>query len=333
VNTPNPRIAVAHDSAHVLTRTDRSAIDQTSVGVSYVKRGTTANFAVYFDGSIATGAVLADALLASCEWEYAKLRGWFGGIAPAALPFNIYIDAGSFGARHTIRDATEIYCAAFAGDNSDLVRFVIAAEAAAVLMTGQGRGWNSGFSHGEGLSRCLATELYPAQLGDFSSAAAWLDGPRPNWVDNTDQTDRDYTSVGCAVLFLNFLRHELSYSWNAIAAAAAPTLGAVYKNLTGLTDGWAQFSTLMQYYYPEGTPSGATTDNPFLLARHDGFVPQGRFGDHGTFEAVEPAGVGGLLPPWQNVDSGGNPWSGPTHFGAATGTFVGARPEPVASGQ
>jgi hypothetical protein len=328
VNQPNPKIVAAHDSDHVLARPGQSAFAQMSDDVSYIKRGTTTNFAVYFDGSIAAGAVLADALLASCEWEYAKLKGWFGGITPATLPFNIYIDAGSFDARHAIRAATEIHCAAFAGDNSDLVRFVMAAEAGAVLMAAHGKGWNGGFSHGEGLSRCLATELYPAQLRGSSSAGAWLDGPRPNWVDNTEQTDRGYTSIGCAVLFLNFMRHELTYSWNAIVAAAAPTLGGVYKNLTGLTDGWAQFSALMQSYYPEGTPSGATTDNPFLLARHDGSMLRGWFGDPGNSEAIKPASVGALVHPWRGVDPGGYPWSGPTHFGAATGPSGRGREDP-----
>lgn len=194
-------------------------------GLSYIREGNTTNFVVFYDGSLgANGKNLADALLASCEWEYSMLQGWFGGITPASLPFNVYIDTGSFGAYHANCAATEIHCAAFSGTDADIVRLVLAAEVDEVLMAAQAKGWNCGFSHGEGLSRVLCTELYPNALDGFASASAWLDGTRPNWVDNTEQTDRDYNSIGCAVLFLNFLRYELSYSWNAIIAAAAPTL-------------------------------------------------------------------------------------------------------------
>ena len=314
----------AETGRHVLTLPGQPAMAAASASLNYIKRGVTANFAVYYDGAIATGPALADALLASCEWEYAMLKSWFGGLAPAGLPFNIYIDVGAFGAYHATCASTDIHCAAFAGNNPDLVRFVMAAEVDEVLMAAQNKGWSCGYSHGEGLSRVLATELYPAQLGGFSAAATWLDGTRPNWVDNTEQTDQDYTSIGCAVLFLNFLRYELTYSWNAIIAAAAPTLGGVYANLTGLKDGWARFSTLMQSFYPQGKPSGVTTDNPFPLARHGGSMLQGRFGNRGNFEAIQASSAGGLVHLWRNNDAPGYPWSALTPFAQTAGACGGA---------
>src|SRR4029077_1005574 len=89
-----------------------------------------------------TARNLADALLASCEWEYSMLQGWFGAITPASLPFNVYIDPGSFGAYHANCAATEIHCAAFSGTDPDIVRLVLAAEVDEVFMAAQAKGWN-----------------------------------------------------------------------------------------------------------------------------------------------------------------------------------------------
>jgi hypothetical protein len=314
-------------SVHVFALPEGYAVADAPAPASapnYVKRGSTANFVVYYDTAVATGATLADAILSSCEWEYAMMKGWFGGITPASLPFTIYIDVGSFGAYHANCLATEIHCGAAAGNNSDLVRMLMAAEMDEVFMAAQNKGWNCGYSHGEGLSRVLATELYPAQLNGFASAPTWLDGTRPNWIDNTETTDRDYTSVGCATLFLNFLRYELTYSWNDIVAAAAPTLAGVYKNLTGAADAWTRFSAFVQAHYPQGTPSGLVNDNPFAFGRHGGSLLQGRFGNVGNFEAVVTASSGGLAHLWRNNDASGLPWSSPIHFGAALGASEGA---------
>ena len=39
-----------------------------------------------------------------------------------------------------------------------------------------------------------------------------------------------------------------------------------YKNLTGRTDGLERLKTLLQYHFPEGQPSGVTSDNVFPLS-------------------------------------------------------------------
>lgn len=101
------------------------------------------------------------------------------------------------------------------GTDADLVRMLTVAEADEVMMAARGTGWNCGASHGEGLSRVLATERYPAELNGYASAANWLDGGRPDWVNNTESTDRDYVSIGCSTLFLNFPRATSSSSHRA----------------------------------------------------------------------------------------------------------------------
>ena len=231
----------------------------------YTLRGSTANFSVYYDNSLGTqGQNLADAVLASCEWDLFKLRGWFGEVA--AGPFTVYIDPGSFGAYHASCAATELHLAAFAGTDGALENMLNVAEVDEVMMNNQGAGWNCGASAGEGLSRVLATQRYPASLDGFASAASWLNSARPDWVSQTEGTDRDYVSIGCATLFLNYLRYQLHFSLVRIVEAGGTTLQQTYQRLTGSSDAFGPFAALLQRHFPVGTPVNlAGTDNVFPL--------------------------------------------------------------------
>lgn len=235
-------------------------------GGPYTLRGNTTNFQVSYEDALgADGPVLADAVLATCEADYASLRTWFGGLIPGGLPFTVFVVTGTFGAYHASCAATELHVAASDGTNADLVRMLMVAEADEVMMAAQNVGWDCGASHGEGLSRVLSTELYPAQLNGFATAASWLDSSRPDWVTSTEPTDQNYVSIGCATLFLNYLRHQLGYSLTAIVGAGAPTLAQVYTHLSGKTDAFTPFNTLLQQRFPVGQPSGLTNDNPFPI--------------------------------------------------------------------
>jgi hypothetical protein len=188
----------------------------------YTLRGSTPNFDVYYDNSLGTnGQSLADAVLANCEWDLFELRGWFGGVA--AGRFAIYIDPGSFGAYHASCTATELHLAAFAGTDGALENMLNVAEADEVMMANQGAGWNCGASAGEGLSRVLAAQRYPASLDGFASASSWLNSNRPDWVTQTEETDRSYVSTGCATLFINYLRYQLHFGHRQIVAARSTT--------------------------------------------------------------------------------------------------------------
>jgi hypothetical protein len=163
----------------------------------------------------------------------------------------------------------DLYCD---GDTSaspdiDHTRMLVVAEEVEVFEAAQNRGWDCGASNGEGLSRVLATELYPAELDGFATAAAWLDSSdRPDWVSKTDPTDQNAVSTGCAVLFLNYLRYQLNFSWPQIVAAAGSTLEQTYEALTGKTGGFAPFKALLDQRFPPGRPSGLTKDNPFPIS-------------------------------------------------------------------
>ncbi|GAC1543853.1 MAG: hypothetical protein NVS2B17_24180 [Candidatus Velthaea sp.] len=233
-------------------------------------RGSTAHFNVYYDSASlpVNGPIIADAVLASCEWEYAMLQSFFDGITPGGLPFNIIIAAGIGGAYHYGCSGVDLYCDGSTAATPDVnhTRMLVIAEEVEVFSAAQAAGWNCAASNGEGLSRVLATQLYPAELGGFESASSWLNAPgRPDFVNVTDATDRNYVSTGCATLFLNFLRHQLQFSWEEITRAAAGTLAQTYTKLTGRTDGFTRFKALVQAYYPEGTAVFPASDNLFPL--------------------------------------------------------------------
>ena len=231
----------------------------------YTLRSSSANFDVYYDNSLGTnGQNLADAVLANCERDLFQLNGWFGGVA--AGRFSVYIDPGSFGAYHATCPATEIHCAAFTGTDGQLVNMLNVAEVVEVMEARQGAGWNCGASAGEGLSRGLSAELYPASLGVFATASSWLDSGRPDWVTHTEATDRDYVSIGCATLFLNYLRYQLHLSLARIVQAGGTTLQQTYQRLTNSSDAFGPFAALLQRHFPAGTPVSLTgTDNVFPL--------------------------------------------------------------------
>lgn len=280
--TVQPRAAALRpkrSKAHVFTLTH--AGHRTSfggrMGFDYpvVTEGDSAHFVVMYDPSLGPdGKSCADGVLGSCENDYAQTSMWFGGIDSPTLPVNVIIAAldpsgqGGGGAYHYGCSAVDLYCDLknVPSLDIDFTRMLMVAELVEVFEAAQGAGWDCGQSNGEGLSRVLATALYPAELDGYTTAAAWLDTfDRPNWVDNTNGTDTDPVSNGCAVLFLNYLNTQLGYGWDQIVQAGAPTLAQVYQTLTGKNDGWATFRQQLDNNFPIGIPCGLTTDNPYPL--------------------------------------------------------------------
>ena len=102
---------------------------------------------------------------------------------------------------------------------------LVVSEADEVFMDNEGAGWDCGASNGEGLSRVLATHRYPHELTgfasgknrpDFASGPSWLTSNRPDWVSNTEGTDQHFVSIGCATLFIHYLKFQLGYSFEQI---------------------------------------------------------------------------------------------------------------------
>lgn len=235
--------------------------------VPAILQGSTAHFHVYYQTGFANGPTIANGILASCENEFNYLVSVFG-FNPPVLPMNIIVKPGIGGAYHYGCAATDLYVDGdtSASPNINHSRMLVVAEEVEVFEAASGKGWNCGASPGEGLSRVLATELYPAQLNGFVSSNSWLNAPgRPDFVTNSDPTDTNYVSIGCSTLFLNYLRYQLDFTWPEIAGAGGATLEQTYKNLTGNAGGITPFKNLLQQFFPAATPTHLTSDNPFPL--------------------------------------------------------------------
>lgn len=231
----------------------------------------TPHFIITYDQSLGqNGQNLADAVLANCERDYALLQNWFGGITPRGLPFTIRIQPGSSGASHAGCSTTELFCDAFGGNNGDLENMLVVAEADEVFMANQNAGWNCGYSNGEALSRVLATDIYPAQLDGFATAASWLGSARENFVDNTDTTDTNSVSTGCGTLFINYLRFQRDIGLKPVVIAGGDTLEKGYEKLTGHSAAFDPFSRLLGRFFP-GVQNNVANDNPFPLMFTDHF--------------------------------------------------------------
>src|SRR2546421_1027444 len=233
-----------------------------------VLHGSSEHFRVFVDPALGpAGVTIAKRVLERCEADLQATSDYFDGVAVSG-PFNVIIaQLPAGGAYHYGCAGTDIYCDCHIDPpNGDFTEFLNVAELVEVFSEAQGGGWRCGQSNGEGLSRVLATELYPDQLTDFATAHYWLDAlGRPDFVRQNDSSDVNPIANGCAVLFLNYLHHQLGFSWKEIIATRSTTLNEAFRTLTGKDDGFEPFRTLMETRFPPGQPSGLRGDNPFDL--------------------------------------------------------------------
>ena len=229
--------------------------------------GNTDHFDVSYVTSLGgTGAALARAILQNCERDYATLQQIFGGITPQQLPFIVQITRDATGASHSSCMGTDISLGGKSGSAVDFIRSLLVAEADEVFMANFGRGWDCGASNGEGLSRVLANDIYQGvEPAGFISSNSWLNSPRANYVEHTYPSDTDYPSIGCSVLFLNWLRFQLDRSWTDIVASGGATLAETYQNLIGKSTAWQDFQSVISVHFPAGKNYNLKTDNPFPL--------------------------------------------------------------------
>jgi len=239
------------------------------------------------------GNTLSTAVLATCEADYEALRSYFGGLTPSGLPFDIDVQSGNSGASHSGCSGTVLNCDAFSGDDPDLLRMLVVSEADEVFMDNQGAGWDCGASNGEGLSRVLATHRYPHELNGFASGPSWLTSNRPDWVSNTEGTDQHFVSIGCATLFIHYLKFQLGYSFEQVTLVGGSTLAQTYQGLTLRADAFAPFKALIDRRFAAGTATPLSTDNPFPIHRDLLFYDPGA--GTGEFYSTDIAGEISLL--------------------------------------
>ena len=165
--------------------------------------------------------------------------------------------ADHMGCDYTTGAAIEV-CASF--DNSDRVSALFEAELSECSMNGN----LCGLSTGEALSRWCAAVTSNNALADFATAPAWSQDGMQDFVNQTDQTDRNADSTGCGMAFISWLISQ-GHQLNAIAPAMvslgdAGTFAQLYANLTGdsAANAWSKFVAAVQ-----ALPNGVTSDDPF----------------------------------------------------------------------
>lgn len=236
---------------------------------------STKHFVIYYETALGSaGAEVAKQVLGRVEADYVRLSELFGGVE-LTQQFNVVIAAigdaqdGTGGAYHKECDDQTLYVDVKLKPqmDSDRSSYFVVTQAVDVFGAAQGKHGDCGTSYGMALKRALGAELYPkVEITEFSTAAPWLDGARPDYVNVNDETDQNAESVGCAVLFLNFLHTQLNIPWERILGVGGATLSETYANLGLGNDGFARFKSIIDSHFPPGKPSGVTTDNPFPLA-------------------------------------------------------------------
>jgi hypothetical protein len=234
-----------------------------------ISAGKTKHFDVLYEINLGNpGKMTAEAVLKKCEQDYETLFEWFKVTPPRFSLVVACVSESSLDlAFHENCSATTLYCDCSTSPpyDGEYTSALVVAEETEVFEAYQKRGWDCGQSHGEGLSRALASELHPGALDSHAVAPAWLRGGNIDFVNYTYPTDINPLANGCAVLFLNYLHHQLGYGWDRIVAAGAQTLGATYRLLTGLReDPFPGFVALLQRNFPPGQPLKG--DNPFPLS-------------------------------------------------------------------
>ena len=244
----------------------------------------------------------AEALLQTCESDFAQLQGWFdvpGGFGPGnritvrVQPDSLGHNNGyhSDGSMLITVDPLEVLAdlsGRFGGglppvDDSipnEGVRALFVAEAIEILMSyrnfkRRNETWHPNYSDGEGLSRVAAAVLHPS--GYYSpplatpSVNTWLQGTRGNWVATNNPTDIDFDSFGCAILFIYYLRDQLGFPITSIVQKAGATLEETCQALTGDTDGFKPFRDLLKKYLPYDPNNPFSSNNMKPLPSDDPF--------------------------------------------------------------
>ena len=254
----------------------------------------TAHFQISYDDSLTggafqlTGQQIAQNMVELCEFDYARLKQFFGIDLPAAnMPIVVEIVPSSGnnsnnGANYIqIAIATDDAIAFPGGSDPTMV-----AELAEIFMAAQGAGWGPGWSEGKSLSRVMGGVLYPEAAPFFAEGSNWFSpstvSSLVDWVDTADNVaggDQNFPAVGCGSLFLNMLAYQYNFTWPQIIQAGAlpgSLLSSVASNL-GLANAYSTFAALLTSNFPSGVLPGqfgvTMTDDVYPLDGQPDVLP------------------------------------------------------------
>ena len=121
-----------------------------------------------------------------------------------------------------------------------------------------------GVSTGEALSRWCAASVSNNALADFATAPTWFTDGAPDFVTQTEQTDRSANSTGCGMAFISWLLSQNialgTIAQGLVALGGTGTLAQLYGNLTGNDPGTA-YQTFLGAL--KALPNSITNDDPF----------------------------------------------------------------------
>lgn len=301
--------------------------------------GLTTNFQVEYDDSLGNVANLkanANALLAVIENEFTVTTGWFatpGGKFGTGNRQVVRLNKPDGSGANNTGYGNPINLDAQSGNGNaanaaGIVGMVFMNEWVEILMSLSGGKWNAGDSMGEGLSQYCGIVRF--QAGHYNYYNSWTQQwmntvPRQDWVTQTEGTDGNAVSFGCALGFLYYLNTQLNFTINQIIAAGASTLTAVYKTLTGDTGNpYPFFSGLLEHVYPAAATTnlpGPISDNPFPLAECSFWVDKSTFGKDEVQDVINASAGVWSRAFWLVIDGfSKNSFSA---LGVTVGTFTG----------
>jgi hypothetical protein len=237
----------------------------TFTGVSQFVGTSSSGVAIFVDPSLGQPALQnAQDLLADADRIVAANDALFaitgGPVSVIIYALNGATD-GTGGADHmgcdfTTGAAIEV-CASFG--SSARISALFEAELSECSMNGN----LCGLSTGEALSRWCAAVIGNDALSDFATAPTWYQDGRPDFVNNTDQTDQNPDSTGCGMAFLSWLMSQGigldRIAQEMVSLGDSGTLAQLYANLTGddASKAWPNFINAVNGL------SGINNDDPF----------------------------------------------------------------------
>lgn len=270
----------------------------TSAGLP--NNGQTAHYQISYDTTLspADGVIRATGLFNTCEADFTLMSGWFAGVNLVFnFPLPVQIVNASGGASWNDPSGFQVWLGSSptisikpgTGTSVNVIRYLLVSEVTEMFMVSKNNQWAESTSlfqggdegsMGEGLSRFLGVQFQLANgLGGvpppgFGVVPTWLNGARPDFVNNDPDDNKPDVVTGCTTLFIYYLFNQRNFSIQQIINAGASNLAGVYQNLTGQPDGWAVFIDLVNRYYPQGfspyTPAG---DNIFPVSDLKAFYP------------------------------------------------------------
>lgn len=257
---PQPRVFAIPGVEHPARALERHRGGH-AMRVTERELGSTDHFVVHSDRE-QESEMTGWAVLASCERDFGAIREWFGGIRPAAQPFEVYLDDEAGGAFHYGCAGIEFHVVPDPGGAPGLLAGLLVE----VFEAEQRAGWECTRTNGEALSRALAFTLHPTLAGPFTAdEQEWWRLGRLDHVNQNRSATRERTAGACGRLFLHYLNAQLGIPWPRIVAAAGATLGETYELLTGFTgaQGFDDFLARLEPLERDGRLRLPATGNPF----------------------------------------------------------------------